>query len=351
MGVGEAPAAGEAAASVPAPAAAAPRRWSDAAWPAATAVLFVVCLACNASAGGDNAAVSAAHRTAFTPAGYAFAIWGLIYTLGVCAVAWQAAPARWRWEAGRGRCGLPPARALLCANFAANALWIFAFTRGWGGSLWLSTAIIFLGILAPLLALHARLRVGQGAHAGAPPVTFSELVAVHGFVSLYAGWVCVACIANVALSATPEGGGPPPALAGLDASSWSIIMMCVATVVALAMLLRFRDAVFAAPISWALFAIAVQQQSDDYPGDARVVLAARLLGAAVAVAALAAAALRVAACVTDRTRFAPEVVRLPCCARPLHVPSIGWVEDIAAAPTGDAVASLLNPAHGVIPGM
>ena len=69
-----------------------PRAWADGAWPLATAVSFLVMVVCNAASGSRNAAVSAAHRTAFTPAGWAFSVWGLIYTLGATFVVWQAAP-------------------------------------------------------------------------------------------------------------------------------------------------------------------------------------------------------------------------------------------------------------------
>ena len=108
-------------------------------------------------------------------------------------------------------------------------------------------------------------------------------------------------------------------------------MQAVAAAVALLMLARFRDALFVAPIAWALFAIASQQDAGGYPGDARVALAARLLGAALALAAAAAAALRAAACGAGRTKFAPEVVRLPGGAAPLLVPLLAWVAEVDAA--------------------
>ena len=46
------------------------------------------------------------------------------------------------------------------------------------------------------------------------------------FVSLYMGWSCVACIANVAVALTPV--GEDVAHAGLGAHVWSIVMQCVA---------------------------------------------------------------------------------------------------------------------------
>ena len=318
------------------------RRWTDGAWPITTAVLFVVMLICNGTAGSLNAQVSDEHRTAFTPAGYAFSIWGAIYTFGFIFCLWQLDPLKWSWQESAspsGRCRIPgSARQWFCVNFIANSLWIFAFTRNWGGNLWLSTVVIFLGVLAPLLVLHRRLDIG-----GPAPVTFREFVASHCFVSIYGGWLCVACIANVALAATPAG-GPAPDLAGLQPSDWSIIMQVVASVVAIAMLARFRDALFAFPVAWALIAIAQQQQSNSgYPGDDRVVLCARVLGGLLFAAIAGVAVYRAAGLVAGRTRFAPEAVACWGCSRPLRVPLLGWVgaEEVAAAASRDVVVENL----------
>ena len=320
-----------------------PRRWIDGAWAIATACLFVVTLACNASAGSLNAQVSDEHRTAFTPAGYAFAIWGIIYTFGACFCLWQLAPSKWAWQEGVPASGgtvagwrLPgTARQWFIANFVANALWIFAFTQGWGGNLWLSTVIIFLGVLAPLLVLHRRLDVG-----GPGPITFREWAAVHCFVSIYGGWLCVACVANVALAATPAG-GPAPVLAGLQPSEWSLIMQVVAAAIAVAMIVRFRDALFVIPVAWALVAISVQQAGRGYPGDERVVLCAKVLGGLLFAAAAAVVLARTAALVAGRTRFAPEAVVCLGCSRPLHAPLLGWVSADEAVTSREVVVENL----------
>jgi hypothetical protein len=189
--------------------------------------IFVVTLICNGIAGNKNKAVSDAHPTGFTPAGYAFAIWGVIYALGTCCVLFLAAPTKWRWAVDH-------VGPFLAINLAANAMWIFAFTQEWAG-LWLSVALIFCGLLVPLVVLHRRLSIGSDLR----PVTVTEFVCVHLFISLYLGWTCVACIANVAVAATPTG-GPAPELLGWSPSTWSIVMQTVAATLAIVLLALSR---------------------------------------------------------------------------------------------------------------
>lgn len=262
------------------------------------AVLFVIAIACNASAGSRNKTISDAHPTAFTPAGYAFSIWGLIYSAGAAFIVFQCA-SRSRWSWVYERCG-----PWFAINFVGNSLWIFAFTNEWG-QLWVSTAIIFVLVLGPLIVLYRRIG-GCGLRSDA---TAAEFFLCHFFVSIYLGWVCVACIANVSLSLTPSGGPAPAELAGASASVWSIIMQTVAAALALVFIAVYKDCVFAAPISWALFAIAKQQEAETWPGgaDARVVTSARALGSIVAIAALGIFALRLYWWIWARsTHFAPS---------------------------------------------
>jgi len=281
--------------------------------------IFIVTLICNGIAGSKNKAVSDAHPTAFTPAGYAFAIWGVIYALGTCCVLFLAAPTKWKWAVDH-------VGPFLAINLAANAMWIFAFTSEWAG-LWLSVALIFCGLLVPLVVLHRRLSIGSDMR----PVTVTEFMCVHLFISLYLGWTCVACIANVAVAATPTG-GPAPEPLGWSPSTWSIIMQTVAATLAIVMLALHRDFVFAAPIAWALFAIAKQQESETWPGDSNVTLCARALGAIVAVAAAFTWIMRIVRWRSGKTHFAPMTLLLPCTKRPVVLPSLGLIA--AASPAG-----------------
>jgi benzodiazapine receptor len=273
----------------------------------AVVVLFnvLVSLPSKPFGGQTNADVSKAYKTAFTPAGYAFSIWGVIYSLMAGFVVLQALPSRAAWaEKVAGR----PAFYPFLVNSFGNSLWLVVFT-GEYGKMWVSVSVIFLLVLLPLIVLYLRLDPGvrdyapisllhRVARPGAPPssppsrrVTWSELVFGQTFVSVYMGWLCVASVANTAIALTPRGAGASggPGLAGGSPSSWSIGMQIVAASLALAGLATRLDAAFAAPIAWALLAIAAQQQSPDWPGDTSVVVTARVLGwGLVALAGIAA---------------------------------------------------------------
>lgn len=222
--------------------------------------------------GETNGQISAAHKTAFTPAGYAFSIWGIIYTMVSLFCIFQCLPSRRAWT-----------ESVVGWRFVAvnlsNMSWLLFFGFEVGGQ-WVSSVVLFGGLLAPLVWLHRRFRVGDLTRR----VSVPELICAHGMVSLYAGWCCVACIANVAIALTPR--GPVPASLGWTPAGWSVLMQVVAVGLAGTYLSLYNDWVFAAPIAWALVAIGVQQRSSAYPGGPDASNAGFVLGALLGVAAL-----------------------------------------------------------------
>ena len=64
--------------------------------------------------------VSDSHPTAFTPAGYAFSIWGVIYLFGCLFMLDQLRPSRHDWASAT-------LGGKMAWNLAGNCLWIFAF--------------------------------------------------------------------------------------------------------------------------------------------------------------------------------------------------------------------------------
>lgn len=140
---------------------------------AANVAAFAIAIALNASLGSSNKAISDAHRTAFTPAGYAFSIWGVIYTLMAGFVVWQCHPSRAGWVGQL--VGL-----WFIANCLANALWIVAFTQEWG-NLWVSTVVI-VGLLATISVLYTSFRLTE-------KMTFIQYLVTNVYISVYLGWV------------------------------------------------------------------------------------------------------------------------------------------------------------------
>lgn len=230
-------------------------------------------------------------------------------------VVWQIWPQRQEWVLEN--IGLD-----FLLNALSNCAWLVAFNTK-AGKFVLSTVIIFFGIAASLLRLYLRLDIGRSGlgHAtagkagsgtgvslllGAQPtrpawITVSEWICVHCMVSIYLGWTCVACIANMSIMLTPQGG---TADLGWSAAGWSVLMQCIAAALACTALLLRRDALFAAPIAWALVAIGKQQQDPSYPGGPVASTAGYALGYTLAALSACTAAYRLWQWRAGKTKFA-----------------------------------------------
>ncbi|KAA0169194.1 hypothetical protein FNF28_02319 [Cafeteria roenbergensis] len=99
----------------------------------APAVTLLLCLVANGLGstgvvGQPVGAVSDRLKTAFTPAGSAFSIWGVIYALAVLSVGYMTI---W-WEHLAPRLG-KATYVTLAANFILNGVWIFLWTGASAG--------------------------------------------------------------------------------------------------------------------------------------------------------------------------------------------------------------------------
>ncbi|MGC8879472.1 MAG: TspO/MBR family protein [Anaerolineae bacterium] len=177
----------------------------------------------------------------FVPAGYVFSIWGLIY-LGIIAFAvYQALPAQ------RSNPRLQRIGYLFVLSCVANIAWLFL----WHYQHFLLTLIAMFGLLLCLIALYARLGIGQVV---VPP---SERWLVHLPFSIYLGWVTVASIANttIVLDYLRWDGW------GLSAEWWALGMLLVGVILALGMALTRRDVAYVLVLIWAYVGIAVKQSA------------------------------------------------------------------------------------------
>lgn len=133
--------------------------------------------------GQSVAARSEPLTTPVTPAGYAFAIWGLIYAWSLAFAVWQALP-------GRRRDGLlEEARGPAALLFAADAAWSLYVQLSAIDAV--SLAIIVAGLAGGLSAM-ARLRRFR------PPLLSRPSLLARAPLALAAGWVSVAAFANLA---------------------------------------------------------------------------------------------------------------------------------------------------------
>jgi len=175
----------------------------------------------------------------FTPAGYVFAIWSLIY-LGLIAYAvYQALP---------GQRTNPRLRAIgwpFVLTCIANSSWIFAWHYGFF-PLSLGLMLVLLG---GLIAIYSRL---SPAYATA---STSERWSTHIPFRIYLGWITVATIANTTIVLYAQGWRGAP----LSESLWATVMIGVAAMVGLVFALRLRDIAYTLVLVWAFVGIYVKQ--------------------------------------------------------------------------------------------
>ena len=207
------------------------RNWMD--W-AGNIVALLIVIAVNWMAnalpigGQTTGGVSDKYPSLFTPDGFTFAIWGLIYLSLTAFVIYQALPAQ-RGNADIGRIGI-----WFKLSCAANALWIFA----WHYDLLLISLLLMFGLLAALIRIY---RSTVSNHAFLMRIPFS----------LYTGWITVATIANISVLQSAWGLND----AGLSAVQWTWLKMALAGAIGAMVVARTRDTVYLLVIAWAAFGI------------------------------------------------------------------------------------------------
>lgn len=195
----------------------------------------------------------------FTPAGYVFSIWSIIY-LGLIAYAiYQALP---------GQRANPRLRAigwLFIVSCLANIGWLFAWHYGF----YPLSLLIMLALLGTLIVLYARLYPSFGLASTA------ERWTTHITFRIYLGWITVATIANATIVLYNLGWQGAP----LTAADWAAFLIFTGTLIGIFFALRLRDAAYPLVLVWAFIGIYVKQ------GDAPVTAYSALTMASVLAAA------------------------------------------------------------------
>jgi hypothetical protein len=164
--------------------------------------------------GNTMKSVSDQYQNLFTPAGYAFSIWGLIY-LGLGAfVVYQS----------KGLFTNAPPRAvvtkigwLFVISCVANCFWVLAW-------LYEDTGLSVLIMCVLLLSLSVIVLRTSIETTGQP---LKQVAFERWPFAIYLGWICVALIANVAAYLTKIGWKG----FGLSEETWAIVMICVAVLI------------------------------------------------------------------------------------------------------------------------
>ncbi len=166
----------------------------------------------------------------FTPAGYVFSIWGLIYAL---LTIWIIG----LWKNRRD--SLFDRRSLL---FILSSLFNITWILSWHYEYFIWTIVFMIGLLFTLALLYRTYSIHDNRMTGRLPI------------SIYLGWVSVATIANISYVLTYyQWSGW-----GLSDSLWAVIMLTIGTALALHIRFHYFDIVYPLVFMWAFIGIAGQ---------------------------------------------------------------------------------------------
>ena len=190
--------------------------------------------------GKTIANVSNQYQNLFTPAGYAFSIWGLIYLLLIGFVFYTGRslfkPSKNEADAFLEKIGW-----WFVVSCIANCAWILTWLYGFTG---LSVIVLLVAFISLLMIVLEALKYNASS---------AQKWFINFPFQIYAGWVSVALIAATAAWLTKIGWNG----LGISEITWTIILMIIASIIHLFMTWKKNAPVFAFVAVWALVAIAV----------------------------------------------------------------------------------------------
>ncbi|HOG80673.1 MAG TPA: tryptophan-rich sensory protein [Anaerolineaceae bacterium] len=204
--------------------------------------------------GMNTGQISDSLPSLFTPAGYVFSIWSIIYIGLIAFGIYQALPSQ-RNNPRIERMGW----WFVIANLF-NSAWIFA----WHYLQFGLSVVLMLGLLVSLLVIYERI----GRRAASRVETWTVNVPF----SIYLGWITVATVANIAsllISLGWNGFGIPVVL--------TVAMIGIATLLGVLMILLKREIAYPLVLIWAFAGIAAVRADVPLVEIGAIVAAALLL--------------------------------------------------------------------------
>lgn len=186
----------------------------------------------------SQAEISAMYQTKITPAGFAFSIWGIIYTLVGISLGWML----YKHKERKTKQVIDGIGYWFIISSLANVLWTVSFAYL---KLPLSTVLIFILLfsLTKIVMNLSKLRVNLNPLY---PLTFG----------LYTGWVMIASVVNIAASLVQaEWQG-----FGVSELVWATIIIVIAVAIVFYVTYRTTNAIIPLPVAWAYYAIFVGEE-------------------------------------------------------------------------------------------
>ncbi|TFD99588.1 tryptophan-rich sensory protein [Jeotgalibacillus salarius] len=187
----------------------------------------------------------------FTPAGYVFSIWGLIYLLlGLWVL-------RGAFRSQRKRDVYKTTSFMFLISCILNISWILL----WHYEFFPVSVAVIVGLLISIIIIYSKIK--HTKHS------FWDLLPF----SVYMGWVSVAVVANTAYTVNEAGWD------GLGISSviWTVALLIVAAAIALGIRYKESDWVYPLVFIWAFIGIGVKNEG----GESAVVFAAYVLSVVI----------------------------------------------------------------------
>jgi len=182
----------------------------------------------------------------FTPAPLTFSIWGVIYLALLLFIGWQMWPIRNTRRAEQ--------RNTAVSALGWNFVWLCLLNMGWLFC-W-HYELVTASVVIMLVTLGLLIRINTLIFRNLPHTADNRNFLDIPF-GLYLGWISVATVANITawlVGINWDG-------FGISEKIWTVIMIAVATLVALLAVYSWRNVPYAAAVIWALLGITIQQQA------------------------------------------------------------------------------------------
>jgi len=188
--------------------------------------------------GQNTGEISDRFQVYFVPAGYVFAIWGLIYLCLIAYAVFQALSSQ------RENQYLRAIRWPVILSGIANIVWIFL----WHYEQFILTFFVMLVLLGSLIVVYIRLGIGKRFS------TRVETWFVYVPFSIYLGWITVATVAN----ATSLLDYLKWNRFGLSSEFWMGIILIAVLIIDVAMNFSRNDVPYTLVVLWALAGIGIK---------------------------------------------------------------------------------------------
>lgn len=181
----------------------------------------------------------------FTPAGYAFGIWGIIYFLLIAHTIYSFCELT---KKNTSSITYSLGYNFISAN-VVNGLWVY---------FWLNNAILVCLILMIIL-LFLLMKIFLKNKKFRTKISLRNVIASSPF-DLYAGWISVALIANTAVWLTKINWEPIL----FSEAGWTIFLLSIAGIIGIFISWNYNAIAFGISIAWGVTAVAVNNFNQNF---------------------------------------------------------------------------------------